>query len=73
MTGIMEEVREGKEPSMAGHAKYPFFPDNIQLWYETNAHGASEFGEVMATVNRITSGDVDSWYNEWDATATRML
>jgi hypothetical protein len=35
MTGIMEEVREGKEPSMAGHAKYPFFPDNIQFWYET--------------------------------------
>jgi len=64
---------------MPEHAKYPFFPDNIQFWYETkrafgaSSYGASEFGEVMATVNRITSGDVDSWYNEWDAIAARVF
>src|SRR6202789_4254738 len=64
---------------MAEHSKYPFFPDNIQFWYETkrafgaSSYGASEFGEVMATVNRITSGDYDSWYNEWNATAERVF
>jgi hypothetical protein len=34
---------------------------------------ASEFGEVLATVNRIISGDADSWYNEWNATPERVL
>lgn len=64
---------------MPEHAKYPFFPDNVQFWYETkrafgaSSYGASEFGEVMATVNRITSGDNDSWYNEWNATAERVF
>jgi hypothetical protein len=52
---------------MTDHPNYPFFSDNIQFWYETkrafgvSSYGASEFGEVMATVNRITSGDFDSW------------
>ena len=47
---------------MAEHSKYPFFADNIQFWYETkrafgaSSYGASEFGEVMATVSRITTG-----------------
>ena len=64
---------------MVEHSKYPFFPDNIQFWYETkrafgaSSYGASEFGEVMATVNRITSGDYDSWYNEWNAIAGRVF
>jgi hypothetical protein len=64
---------------MPEHAKYPFFPDNIQFWYETkrafgaSSYGASEFGEVMATVNRIIPGDYDSWYNEWNATAERVF
>jgi pimeloyl-ACP methyl ester carboxylesterase len=64
---------------MSEHAKYPFFPDNVQFWYETkrafgaSSYGASEFGEVMATVTRITSGDNDSWFNEWNATAERIF
>jgi len=63
---------------MAEHSKYPFFADNIQFWYETkrafgaSSYGASEFGEVMATVNRISSGDHDSWYSEWNSTAVRL-
>jgi hypothetical protein len=36
-------------------------------------YGASEFGEVMATVNRITSGNHDSWYDEWNGTAERVF
>ena len=64
---------------MPERTSYPFFPDNVQFWYETkrafgaSSYGASEFGEVMATVNRITSGDNDSWYNEWNATAKRVF
>ena len=64
---------------MSEHARYPFFPENVQFWYETKrafgagSYGASEFGEVMATVSRITSGDNDSWYNEWNATAERVF
>src|SRR5271156_4444114 len=58
--------------------KYPFFPDNIEYWFEAKrafgaaSYGASEFGEVMASLNRITSGDYEGWYNEWNATAERI-
>ncbi|MBV8820993.1 MAG: alpha/beta hydrolase [Acidobacteriaceae bacterium] len=61
------------------HPSYPFFPDNVQFWYETkrafgaSSYGASEFGEVMATVGRISSGDKDSWYKEWNETAERVF
>ena len=64
---------------MPEHARYPFFADNIQFWYEArrafgaSSYGASEFGEVMATVIRITSGDNDSWYREWNETAERVF
>jgi hypothetical protein len=60
-------------------AKYPFFPDNEEFWFEAQrafgaaSYGASEFGEVMTTVGRIASGDYDGWYNEWDATAERVF
>jgi pimeloyl-ACP methyl ester carboxylesterase len=58
--------------------KYPFFPDNIEFWFEAKrafgaaSYGSSEFGEVMASLNRITSSDYESWYNEWNATAERV-
>jgi len=64
---------------MTEQFKFPFFPDNIQFWFETktafgaSSYGASEFGEVMATVTRITSGDGDSWFREWNATAERVF
>jgi pimeloyl-ACP methyl ester carboxylesterase len=69
-------------PSVSGaHASpppTPLFPDNIQFWYETvrafgaASYGGSEFGEVLATTGRIRSGDVDSWYAEWNATAEKV-
>ena len=58
--------------------KYPFFPDNIEFWFEAKrafgaaSYGSSEFGEVMASLNRITFGDYEGWYNEWNATAERI-
>src|ERR1700733_8580044 len=54
------------------------FPDNVQFWYEivrafgASSYGGSDFGEVMATAARITSGDYDSWYNEWNRTAEKV-
>lgn len=54
------------------------FPDNVQFWYETvrafgaASYGGSEFGEVLATAQRITSGDFDSWYDAWNGTAERV-
>src|SRR5580692_10535105 len=58
--------------------RYPFFQDNEEYWFQAkrafgaSSYGASEFGEVMATLNRITSGDDNGWYNEWNATAERI-
>src|ERR1700678_567119 len=66
-------------PTASAPEKYPFFPDNIEYWFEAKrafgaaSYGSSEFGEVMASLNRIASGDVDSWYNEWNATAERVF
>lgn len=65
-------------PPHSAAAKPPLFADNIQFWYETkrafgaSSYGGSEFGEVLATVSRIVSGDFDSWYSEWNATAERV-
>jgi pimeloyl-ACP methyl ester carboxylesterase len=58
--------------------RFPFFPDNEEYWFEVqraigaSSYGASDFGKVMATVNRIPSGDDEAWYAEWNATAERV-
>lgn len=62
----------------ASQSKSPLFPDNTQFWYETRRafgaadYGASEFGEVLAAADHITSGDFDSWYEAWNDTAERV-
>jgi pimeloyl-ACP methyl ester carboxylesterase len=54
------------------------FPDNVQFWYEivrafgSASYGGADFGEVMATAARITSGDYDSWYYEWNRIAEKV-
>ena len=59
--------------------KFPFYPDNEEYWFEVqramgaSSYGAADFGEVMATVNRIPSGDDEAWYTEWNATAERVF
>jgi pimeloyl-ACP methyl ester carboxylesterase len=35
-------------------------------------YGGADIGEVLTTAQRITSGDVDSWYDEWRALADRI-
>ncbi|GAA1249107.1 alpha/beta fold hydrolase [Kitasatospora nipponensis] len=58
--------------------KQLLFPNNIQFWYETLrsmshiAYGGADFGEVVATGERIVEGDYASWYTEWLATADRV-
>ncbi|MFJ4673852.1 alpha/beta hydrolase family protein [Kitasatospora purpeofusca] len=54
------------------------FPNNTQFWYETLrsmshiAYGGADFGEVVATGERIVEGDYDSWHDEWLITADRV-
>ena len=37
---------------MPEHARYPFFPENVQFWYETKrAFGASSYGASGARNN----------------------
>ena len=36
------------------------------------AYGGADVGECLSTAERITEGDVDSWYAEWYATAERI-
>lgn len=54
------------------------FPNDSQFWFETQrtfgaaSYGGSLFGEVLTTASRITAGDYDSWYVEWNATADRV-
>jgi pimeloyl-ACP methyl ester carboxylesterase len=62
----------------SANAKPPLFPDNVQFWYETRRafgaadYGGSEFGEVLVTCSRITSGGIDSWYDAWNSIAERV-
>lgn len=54
------------------------FPDDEQFWFETlrmfghAVYGGADFGEVLATADRITAGDYDSWHDAWLATADRL-
>ncbi len=67
-----------EEAPRSAKDKPPLFQDNAQYWYETRrafgaaGYGGSEFGEVLATVTRITSGDFNSWYEEWNSTAEKV-
>jgi pimeloyl-ACP methyl ester carboxylesterase len=36
------------------------------------AYGQADVGECISTAERITEGDVNSWYEEWYATAERV-
>ncbi len=35
-------------------------------------NGGSDINECLVTASRITEGDVESWYREWNATAERI-
>lgn len=54
------------------------FPDDHQFWFETlrvfghAGYGGADFGEVLATADRIDAGDYDGWHDAWLATADRL-
>lgn len=54
------------------------FMDHEQMDFETQIilgschYGAADAGEILATVERIPSGDFEKWYQEWFAIAGRM-
>ncbi|MEU7045745.1 alpha/beta fold hydrolase [Streptomyces varsoviensis] len=55
-----------------------YFPENSQFWFETlrvfghSAYGGADFGEAAVVAERITSGDYDSWHDEWFAMGDRV-
>ncbi len=71
--------QEANNTQSATTKPFPFFPDNEEYWFETKralgaaSYGAADFGEIMATVQRIPSGDDEAWYTEWNATAERVF
>lgn len=54
------------------------FEGDDTFWFETlrslshAAYGGSDFGEVLATAQKIEPGNVDSWHDEWLALAGRI-
>jgi alpha-beta hydrolase superfamily lysophospholipase len=54
------------------------FPDDDQFWFETlrvfghTGYGGADVGEVLATAERVTAGDYDSWHDAWLSTADRL-
>jgi pimeloyl-ACP methyl ester carboxylesterase len=45
------------------------FVRNLGFMY----YGGSDLGEMMATAGRITEGDFESWFTEWDKVGQRTL
>jgi dienelactone hydrolase len=54
------------------------FADDELFWFETqrafgwDEYGGGFFGEVLATSSKVISGDYESWYAAWNATADRV-
>jgi dienelactone hydrolase len=55
-----------------------YFMEHEQMDFETQIllgcchYGAADAGEILATVERIPSGDFEQWYQEWFGLAERM-
>jgi hypothetical protein len=57
--------------------KVAFKDDSFALEFVRNLgfvyYGGSDVGEMMATAGRITEGDFESWFTEWDKLGRRIL
>jgi len=60
-----------------GNMKVAFKDDSFAFEFVRNLgfayYGGSDVGEMMATAGRITEGDFESWFTEWDKLAHRLL
>lgn len=53
--------------------KHDDFEFNAQMAVGASYYRLSEVGECIATFRRIKDGDIDSWFDEWCATAERVV
>jgi alpha-beta hydrolase superfamily lysophospholipase len=77
VTQIAEPLRTEANPVQTVSPRGRFFTDQT-FHFETlrNAGYAlarcADLGEILETTKQITEGDLESWYNAWAATASRM-
>jgi pimeloyl-ACP methyl ester carboxylesterase len=79
MTSTRADNAHGHAAAISGAvALRPLLSDN-PMWEAfgqralTHApHGGADFGECMATIQRIGDGDAGDWHREWTATASRV-
>src|SRR5262245_24764229 len=48
------------------------FDFNLKLALGSAYYRCADVGECLATASRIKDGDIDSWFDEWIATADRV-
>ncbi len=70
-------TNQGSNP-MEGIKRRQYFMDHGQMDFETQIilgscyYGAADAGEVLSTIDRIPSGDCETWYRQWLQTAERV-
>jgi hypothetical protein len=63
---------------MSDTKRRQYFMEHEQMDFETQIllggcyYGAADIGEILATVERIPSGDFEKWYQEWFTIAERV-
>ena len=56
------------ELKLSNNALYQAFTQRTMCYIAT---GGADFGECLVTIKKIADGNVDEWYQEWIATASR--
>lgn len=56
------------ELKLSNNALYQVFTQRAMCYIAT---GGADFGECLVTIKKIADGNVDEWYQEWIATASR--
>jgi hypothetical protein len=56
------------ELKLSNNALYQAFTQRAMCYIAT---GGADFGECLVTIKKIADGNVDEWYQEWIATASR--
>jgi hypothetical protein len=57
------------ELKLSNNALYQAFTQRAMCYIAT---GGADFGECLVTIKKIADGNVDEWYQEWIATASRI-
>lgn len=57
------------ELKLSNNALYQAFTQRAMCYIAT---GGADFGECLVTIKKIADGNVDKWYQEWIATASRV-